>query len=431
MVLNVFLFTKLMVCYSRNFQATINPTTGAPWPMPQKYAPSNKVYIYKQIIFDTTLRFQPKHGTDTENALTVASVKVESECDIFPSLESDESYDLTVSETGILINANAVWGALRGLETFSQLIVNKEEQPRYNNFHVKNEFWNKLFKTGAILHAEVRNLIECSITSINSKNILLTITFTRYRLKTKNKTWDCTRTSYSVINLNSNKQQYRINLFHTTSRIEVNGRGRQEFLPHLQDIAASMDRKGNCPQLNKLLEQQIKQCIESMQTSGEASLDQSPSIRDCINNEQNKASACQKNQQIEHHCESLGTQRTNNERDILKNNSEPTSYIQKQNMYRRPRRCTRKLLKKPTQINENLQTQRSAGNGSNGQNTEIRLPKPSMPNMRPSKENKNHFLEIGLHYRNFQCAKCKRKHDILKSNPQEVRSVLPTRALAF
>ncbi|CAC5377550.1 CA [Mytilus coruscus] len=50
---------------------------------------------------------------------------------------------------------------------------------------------------------------------------------------------------------------------------EVNGRGRQEFLPHLQDIAASMDRKGNCPQLNK---QQIKQCIESMQTSGEASL---------------------------------------------------------------------------------------------------------------------------------------------------------------
>ncbi|CAC5419281.1 unnamed protein product [Mytilus coruscus] len=97
-----------------------------------------------------------------------------------------------------------------------------------------------------------------------------------YKIQAKDKKKDkhglCTRTSYSVINLNSNKQQYRINLFHTTSRIEVNGRGRQEFLPHLQDIAASMDRKGNCPQLNKLLEQQIKQCIESMQTSGEASL---------------------------------------------------------------------------------------------------------------------------------------------------------------
>ncbi|XP_052100313.1 beta-hexosaminidase subunit alpha-like [Mytilus californianus] len=144
-----FLLIKLMVCYSRHLQATINPTIGAPWPMPQKYSPSNKVYMldestfrfeatgetcdiltsafdrYKQIIFDTTFRFQPKHGTDTENALTVASVKVESECDRFPSLESDESYDLTVSETGIVINANAVWGALRGLETFSQLIVNK------------------------------------------------------------------------------------------------------------------------------------------------------------------------------------------------------------------------------------------------------------------------------------------------------------------
>lgn len=41
------------------------------------------------------------------------------------------------------------------------------------------------------------------------------------------------------------------------------------------------------------------------------------------------------------------------------------------------------------------QTQRSADNGSNGQNTEIRLPKTSITNMRPSKENKNHFLEIG------------------------------------
>ncbi|CAC5419282.1 unnamed protein product [Mytilus coruscus] len=160
--------------------------------------------------------------------------------------------------------------------------------------------------------------------------------------------------------------------------------------------------------------------------------DQSPSIRDCINNEQNKASACQKNQQIEHHCESLGTQRTSNERYILKNNSEPTSYIQNrtciedQEAVRRAQGAqmymnapTRyhaapplirteqnhvnninskdvlenyyKKIPSQREINENLQTQRSAGNGSNGQNTEIRLPKPSMPNMRPSKENKNHF----------------------------------------
>ncbi|CAC5377551.1 unnamed protein product [Mytilus coruscus] len=164
--------------------------------------------------------------------------------------------------------------------------------------------------------------------------------------------------------------------------------------------------------------------------------DQSPSIRDCINNEQNKASACQKNQQIEHHCESLGTQRTSNERDILKNNSEPTSYIQNRTCIEdqeavRRAQGAQMYMNAPTryhgapplirteqnhvnningkdvlenyykkypsqrEINENLQTQRSAGNGSNGQNTEIRLPKPSMPNMRPSKENKNHFLEIG------------------------------------
>ncbi|CAC5394973.1 HEXA_B [Mytilus coruscus] len=147
-----FLLVKLMLCSSRNLQATINPTIGAPWPMPQKYTPTGNVYAidrssfrfqatgetcdiltsafarYRQIIFGTTLKFQPQHGSDNGNALTTASVKVKLECDKFPSLESDESYDLVVSASGISINANEVWGALRGLETFSQLIVRRSLQ---------------------------------------------------------------------------------------------------------------------------------------------------------------------------------------------------------------------------------------------------------------------------------------------------------------
>ncbi|XP_071167933.1 beta-hexosaminidase subunit beta-like [Mytilus edulis] len=147
-----FLLVKFVICSSRNLHATINPTIGAPWPMPQKYTPTGNVYQiepssfrfeatgetcdiltsafdrYKQIIFGTTLKFQPYHGSHNGNALTSASVKVKSECAKFPSLESDESYDLVVSASGITINANEVWGALRGLETFSQIIVRRSLQ---------------------------------------------------------------------------------------------------------------------------------------------------------------------------------------------------------------------------------------------------------------------------------------------------------------
>ncbi|CAC5388962.1 unnamed protein product [Mytilus coruscus] len=129
-----------------------------------------------------------------------------------------------------------------------------------------------------LMYKHENYILELSLAAYELLKLAMTEYFANHNIykiqakDQKDKHGLCTRTSYSVINLNSNKQQYRINLFHTTSRIEVNGRGRQEFLPHLQDIAASMDRKRNCPQLNKLLEQQIKQCIESMQTSGEASL---------------------------------------------------------------------------------------------------------------------------------------------------------------
>ncbi|XP_057597064.1 beta-hexosaminidase subunit beta isoform X2 [Hippopotamus amphibius kiboko] len=60
------------------------------------------------------------------------SVVLEPECHAFPSISSDESYTLLVKGPVASITANRVWGVLRGLETFSQLIY----QDSYGTFTV-------------------------------------------------------------------------------------------------------------------------------------------------------------------------------------------------------------------------------------------------------------------------------------------------------
>ncbi|XP_025113570.1 LOW QUALITY PROTEIN: beta-hexosaminidase subunit beta-like [Pomacea canaliculata] len=46
-------------------------------------------------------------------------------CEKFPHLKMDESYELTVFPSNVTINSRSAWGALRGLETFSQLVYEK------------------------------------------------------------------------------------------------------------------------------------------------------------------------------------------------------------------------------------------------------------------------------------------------------------------
>ncbi|XP_016430472.1 beta-hexosaminidase subunit beta-like [Sinocyclocheilus rhinocerous] len=55
------------------------------------------------------------------------------ECDGFPSLQTDESYELSVDEPSAVLKAANVWGALRGLETFSQLVY--EDDYGVNNIN--------------------------------------------------------------------------------------------------------------------------------------------------------------------------------------------------------------------------------------------------------------------------------------------------------
>ncbi|XP_076995581.1 beta-hexosaminidase subunit beta [Tamandua tetradactyla] len=70
--------------------------------------------------------------TGTELKQLLVTVVLDSECHVFPSISSDESYYLVVNGSVAVLKANRVWGALRGLETFSQLIY----QDSYGTFTI-------------------------------------------------------------------------------------------------------------------------------------------------------------------------------------------------------------------------------------------------------------------------------------------------------
>ncbi|XP_063905118.1 beta-hexosaminidase subunit alpha-like [Zophobas morio] len=56
-------------------------------------------------------------------------VEVSDECtdDALPDFEDNENYTLTVNADGATLSAQTIWGALRGLETFSQLIYQEQD----------------------------------------------------------------------------------------------------------------------------------------------------------------------------------------------------------------------------------------------------------------------------------------------------------------
>ncbi|XP_046694833.1 beta-hexosaminidase subunit beta isoform X3 [Silurus meridionalis] len=123
------------------------------WPLPQKYktnpaafklspfsfrfvhakdssaGPScsllqNAFRRYFNYIFDLKKQ-RENQDKALESELTELQVQITSsdpECDGYPSLKSDESYQLSVDQPAAVLKALNVWGALRGLETFSQLV---------------------------------------------------------------------------------------------------------------------------------------------------------------------------------------------------------------------------------------------------------------------------------------------------------------------
>ncbi|XP_046550141.1 uncharacterized protein LOC124259963 [Haliotis rubra] len=141
-------------------------TTGEPWPLPQYYVKKEKrvykldkdLFTFKvvgetcDIIQDAVERYRTRvledavedmydnlqnaPGTNIDDpslkydkdmytkahVIAKVDIKIRKPCQKFPSVDSDESYDLVVKKARAFIWANEVWGALRGLETFSHIV---------------------------------------------------------------------------------------------------------------------------------------------------------------------------------------------------------------------------------------------------------------------------------------------------------------------
>ncbi|XP_041815740.1 beta-hexosaminidase subunit beta isoform X1 [Chelmon rostratus] len=67
-----------------------------------------------------------RSGPSELTELQVWITSPDSDCDGYPGVTSDESYELSVDQPYAVLKAPKVWGALHGLETFSQLVYEDE-----------------------------------------------------------------------------------------------------------------------------------------------------------------------------------------------------------------------------------------------------------------------------------------------------------------
>lgn len=85
---------------------------------------------YYEYIFGSTKRQElskgRRAGPSELTELQVWITSPDSECDGYPTVASDESYELSVDQPYAVLKAPKVWGALHGLETFSQLVYEDE-----------------------------------------------------------------------------------------------------------------------------------------------------------------------------------------------------------------------------------------------------------------------------------------------------------------
>ncbi|RNA39192.1 beta-hexosaminidase subunit beta [Brachionus plicatilis] len=85
------------------------------------------IKLYTNIFFLPKFELNPIIS-DTDVALNELSFEISDQfCPGYPNTSIDETYELSVKPGVSIIKANSVWGALRGLETFSQLTFINED----------------------------------------------------------------------------------------------------------------------------------------------------------------------------------------------------------------------------------------------------------------------------------------------------------------
>ena len=85
------------------------------------------------------LTFPHDLGTSSSSGVTALTIAVASTAEDFPQLGMSENYNLTIPTSGVAtLVADSVWGAMHGLETFSQLVALDFDTPAYT---VPNTPW--------------------------------------------------------------------------------------------------------------------------------------------------------------------------------------------------------------------------------------------------------------------------------------------------
>ncbi|XP_069564829.1 beta-hexosaminidase subunit alpha isoform X1 [Brachyistius frenatus] len=125
------------------------------WPLPQTFTPSTEQYLlnpqafyfgygrqsavqpgcyvldaafkrYFSLIFPDYTSANGFLRFSEDKPFTVEINVTRDDCESYPNEDSSEKYTLSVSAGRASLNAETVWGALRGLETFSQLVYQDE-----------------------------------------------------------------------------------------------------------------------------------------------------------------------------------------------------------------------------------------------------------------------------------------------------------------
>ncbi|CAF0932431.1 unnamed protein product [Rotaria sordida] len=148
----------------------------APWPQPQYLnVSSDYIYIdpeffivysnlkncdiidkaierYKPIFFPPKLSIQiPNIFHEDQIFLSVSILVKSKKCHTYPQLHDDQSYSITIENSYGIIFAENVWGALNGLETFSQLLFINENNYLVTNASIYIHDWPRFPYRGILL----------------------------------------------------------------------------------------------------------------------------------------------------------------------------------------------------------------------------------------------------------------------------------------